>query len=434
MTAAHLLTLAQQPLTIHLIDPRTDHGVAYGTTDPDHLLNVPAKGMSAWPDNPDDFVNWAATTLNQPSPTAFHPRAHYRDYLHTTLNAAEQAAHPGVTLARHTAQATSLDAQGLLTLSDGATLPTNLAILATGFGAPACPPPLDALGESTRLIRDPWRAGALDPIQPGERVLLIGSGLTAMDVALTCARRGATTLAVSRRGLTPHRHQDLTPLPTLNFDPQSILDQPTLMHRLRTLRRACRDAHSAGGDWRQVIDALRPINTALWSTLTPNDQQRFIRRLAVYWDVHRHRASQTTASKVDALCAAGTFEHRKATVVQASVAADGVSVTLADRDHNTTQRFDRIILCTGPSTDPTRATAPLLRSLVEQGRLTKDPAGLGIHIDADHHPISADGTADQQLLVVGPALRGRYWESTAVPELRIHALHTAQHALKALTR
>src|SRR6478735_4885988 len=61
-------------------------GLAYGTTDRRHLLNVRSRHMSAFPDIPGDLVAWARRTGRQPDAQAFMPRRDYAAYLRETLD------------------------------------------------------------------------------------------------------------------------------------------------------------------------------------------------------------------------------------------------------------------------------------------------------------------------------------------------------------
>ena len=69
----------------------------------------------------------------------------------------------------------------------------------------------------------------------------------------------------------------------------------------------------------------------------------------------------------------------------------------------------------------------LLRSLLAQGVAVADPLGLGIRTDERGALIDASGRVSGRLYYVGPMLRPRYWETTAVPELRVHAERLAWH-------
>jgi len=54
---------------------------------------------------------------------------------------------------------------------------------------------------------------------------------------------------------------------------------------------------------------------------------------------------------------------------------------------------------------------------------------LGLEIDADYRLLGRDGETASGLFYVGPMLKARYWESIAVPELRVHAAKLAARLL-----
>jgi uncharacterized NAD(P)/FAD-binding protein YdhS len=43
--------------------------------------------------------------------------------------------------------------------------------------------------------------------------------------------------------------------------------------------------------------------------------------------------------------------------------------------------------------------------------------------------VGADGQPSRILYTLGPARKGHYWESIAVPDIRAHAVHLARHLL-----
>ena len=67
--------------------PRPGRGVAYGTARPEHLLNVPARRMSAYSDDPGHFSRWYAD-LAGGTEESYAPRMVYGDYLAGLLNEA----------------------------------------------------------------------------------------------------------------------------------------------------------------------------------------------------------------------------------------------------------------------------------------------------------------------------------------------------------
>src|SRR5271169_1627662 len=60
LTAVNLARSTTEPLRITLINNQypLGRGIAYGTRRPEHLLNVVARNMSAFPDLPSHFVDW----------------------------------------------------------------------------------------------------------------------------------------------------------------------------------------------------------------------------------------------------------------------------------------------------------------------------------------------------------------------------------------
>src|SRR3954452_20113155 len=76
LTAIHLMASRAHDLnvTVHDASGEVGKGLAYGTTDRRHLLNVRSRHMSAFPDIPSDLVEWARRTGRQPDAQAFLPR------------------------------------------------------------------------------------------------------------------------------------------------------------------------------------------------------------------------------------------------------------------------------------------------------------------------------------------------------------------------
>ncbi|WP_240529784.1 FAD/NAD(P)-binding protein [Streptomyces mangrovisoli] len=217
LTAVHLLEAAARrrtPLDLVLIDPAPEagRGTAYATADPRHRLNVPAGGMSGYPDDPGHFVRWLCRH-GEPTVTAadFATRYRYGAYLADTLGQAIVHAHGTVTVRRLRSRAVRCAAapggRVELGLADGEPLIADSAVLATGPAAPTAAWAPPALRSSPRFVAAPWAPGALDgPTADVSDVLLVGTGLTAVDLALTLDRPGRTVHALSRSGLLPQPH------------------------------------------------------------------------------------------------------------------------------------------------------------------------------------------------------------------------------------
>ena len=90
---------------------------------------------------------------------------------------------------------------------------------------------------------------------------------------------------------------------------------------------------------------------------------------------------------------------------------------------------DRVVNCTGPSSDVRRVGDPLLDALLGRRLLRPDPFALGVETAADGALLDAAGRPSRVLYLVGPLLKADYWEATAVPELRRHAARLAERLL-----
>jgi uncharacterized NAD(P)/FAD-binding protein YdhS len=239
--------------------------------------------MSADPDDPGHFVRWAAARAAD-----FLPRGDFGRYLRETF-AAVVARHPG-RYTRHRDRAAGLRRDGagwVVGTAAGGRIRAGDVVLATGGPAPAVPV---AVPPGVVSVTDPWCHGAHDTLPADRPVLLVGTGLTAVDVALTLTARGdrsAPVVAVSRTGRLPQAHAAAAPpSPVVPVVP----DAASLRVVLRTLRAAARDA----GDWRPVVDGLRPRLDRLWAGWSVSEQDRFLRHLARTWECHRHRMGSGT--------------------------------------------------------------------------------------------------------------------------------------------
>jgi len=407
-------------------------GVAYGTPIPDHRLNVPAGRMSLFPTDPGDFVRWLG---DQPEgqgiaddalPYSFAPRRAYGRYVADRLAAAERDAIGRVVLLRfpRAALAAKPVAAGLrIDLDSGGPIVAGATALCLGNIATGLPVPSDAVDRAIgdRIILDPWQPSALDAVAEDEDVLVIGTGLTMIDQVLTLTARGhrGRIVAVSRRGLLPlaHREPRQPPLALATVEAST-----PLVELSRLVRSKAKAEIAAGRDWRPVVDGLRPRLQELWQGLGSEDRRRFLRHVAPFWNIHRHRFAPEIAARVADWRASGRLEVVRGRVLALRRGpADGkVVVTLRPRGDAATDevRVDRVLNCAGLDRGAPVRSQPLLRDLAEAGLLREDPAGLGIDIDADGRVLDRHGHADNTLFALGPLGTGRLWEIVAVPEIR----------------
>jgi uncharacterized NAD(P)/FAD-binding protein YdhS len=433
MLAVQLMRESEPP-SVALLDksPAFGPGLAYGAVAPEHLLNVPAGKMSAFPDESDHFLQWvrqheavaAEFGVREISPAAFLPRGLYGRYLHTLV---EDAARDQPALRLWQAEAIDIEVEitggYLVTLADRYQLRASQIVLAWGNLPPAVPPMRDGDRPGPWLL-NPWSLEARDALaQPGE-LLIIGTGLTCIDLLATARQRGRVGKihVLSRHGFFPQAHCATTPRPPC-FPPDAL---PTSIRAIyRAVRQEIRRVVSAGGNWREVVDALRPLTQDLWHRLPAAERRRFLRHVRPVWEALRHRTAPEMRAAKDDLEQRGQLVRHRGRIVQMVPCGEEVEITYRPRGTRTTQslRVKTVINATGPETDPKRIASPLLQNLIRRGLVRPDPLGLGVEA-TDHNPPSAD-----PLQTVGSLRKGALWESTAVRELRVQAQELAQRVL-----
>ena len=401
--------LAQNGLTSTIIDRATDIGlgVAYSTPFDGHLLNVRSNRMSAVEGRPDDFVDWLkAHHPDRAAPEGFAPRRLYGLYVQDRL-AGVEAAHPGL-ITRIVGEAIAVE-DSAVRLADGRLIEADAVALATGNPAPKTAAPCETEG---RVIGDPWAAGALDRIADDDDVIIVGTGLTMVDMVQWLVARGwkGNATALSRRGLKPRAHEATPDTPAT---PTGMLKLAPASRRLAEARRM---ANESG--WRSVMEGLRPITADLWAAADSDLRARFVRHLRPWWDVHRHRIADSIAASLEALEAAGRLTIVAGRVRRIDQGETGVTLDWRPRRGPEQPPITGhwLIDCTGPGHDPAKdaLTGPLIAS----GRARLDDLRLGLDLDAQGRVLNADGVPDDRLLVLGPPARAAFWETIAVPDIR----------------
>jgi uncharacterized NAD(P)/FAD-binding protein YdhS len=447
VTAAHLLRRgAGGPLRVILVNRSgvMARGVAYGTNSPVHVLNVPAGRMGASADDPEGFLRFARQHDQTIAASDFVPRQLYGDYLEHFLAEAERERAPGVSLERMIGEVTAVDPcpegrSARVSGIQGGEIVADRVVLALGNYPPEDFPVSDPSFYGNRLyIRDPWARGALEGVNKDRPVLLIGTGLTMLDIALDVSSRIPSKLwAVSRRGLMPQQHSVPACPPTPRHRPPGLESaQPTIRGYLRAVHSHARKLAAEGEDWRPVIDSLRPTTPALWHALPLAERARFLRHMRPYWEVHRHRAAPAAAAAFQRLLDQGQLRVRAGRIQSFETTGDEVRVALRPRGLKTIDHLTvgTVINCTGPSADVRTLRDPLIDILRSRQMIQPDPLGLGLATADDGALLDATGTPSRVLYYVGPLLKARYWESTAVPELRLHAARLAATLAGSLAR
>jgi uncharacterized NAD(P)/FAD-binding protein YdhS len=438
LTAIHLMRAAGRRATaleLVLIDPadRWGRGVAFGTSDDRHLLNVPASGLSALPEDPGHFVSW----LSRQHPdgdvgqSVFAPRREYARYLDETLTEAVGTTFGLVSLRHLRTRATGLrrTVNGLtVQTADGREVPAEAVVLATGLAATGHDWAPEPLRHSAFFVDDPWAPGALDVVRrdrsgPAD-VLIVGTGLTMVDVALSLGVSRDAGVREDRRLYAVSRHARL---PAAHTEEQSLAVIPDISewgHTLAELRENV-ERHVSGvvettGDWRPAVDGVRIQAPALWARLSEEDRATFVARDAGEWNVARHRVPPASSAAVRELMSAGRLQVEQAEVVDADpLPLGGLAVRLSD---GTRREVGWVVNCTGPAEDVRTLTDPLLDDLLRPrgGVASLASGGMGFRTK-DGRLVDDAGTAEAPVWTLGALRRGELWETTAIPEIRTQA-------------
>jgi uncharacterized NAD(P)/FAD-binding protein YdhS len=425
--AALALLRSGADVDVVVIEPRLllGRGVAYSTADPRHRLNVPAAGMSGVAGDPEHFVRWAWSVGAPVDGFSFPSRELYGSYLGDSLAEAADAGPGGLAHLRDTACGVRRERSGwTVMLAGGGRLSVDALVLALGY-APAAPPfglPAE-LVDDRRFVADPWAAGA--PLRPpaGGRVLLLGTGLTAVDAALTLSADDprARITAISRHGLRPLDHR---PGGVPSNPPVTAAVRPhTALGLLRSVRAEAALSAACGGDWRDVVNRLRPVTNDLWQSLPLTERHRFTHRLARFWEVHRHRLAPSVSDAARALEASRRLEFAAARVLSAQPGPDALRVELGlPGGRVRTLDAHLVVNCTGLTARV--GGHPLLQQMAADGLCAPGPLGLGLAA-ADGQVLDRAGRPTG-MYALGPLLRGELWETTAVPEIRDQAHELAE--------
>jgi uncharacterized NAD(P)/FAD-binding protein YdhS len=384
------------------------------------------------PSEPHDFTEWLAADSGAPvNPDAFISRACFGRYVADRLEAARREARPHSTLLRHHAEALDVVREGersVLHLSNATRLEADTVVLALGNAAPRRLPFFPRAGTDSAFYDSAWSPGALQVDDPDSEIMLIGSGLTAVDAFLALRANGhrGTVHMLSRRGLFPQAHVagKQCPAQADSWKPGTLRD---LLHEVRKRAAA---AGQQGSNWRDVIASLRGVTNELWLGLSPRERERFLRHVKAYWDVHRHRMAPEVAAGIESARRDGKLRVHAGRVQRIQKVADGLRIEIQLRSQETAHLCaQRVINCTGSEQDYRRVGSQLLRSLFGKGWLAANPLGLGIQTAENGAVVDRKGAIMPRLYAIGPMRVGGLLETTAVPEIREQAASMAKTLL-----
>lgn len=441
--AVQLVSASPVAIEATIVEPRLSigAGLAYSTDDQDHRLNAPIEGHLLDPSDPLALQRWCRkhdVAENDRGAVAsdgslFLRRKDFGAFVSETVQSHARLA-TGSTIRHLRDMATDASPRaGAVDVRtrDGCLLTSELLVVATGNVTPRLPAEFaQNMSASSAVVAVPTDLERVHQVPKSARVLLIGSGLTALDVLSTMLKsghRGAIT-AISRRGLRPHANRPMTTAPNLDIT-RALLDRvegpvasfireagtpPTTLGLLRALRSQIRVVESTGDTWHTAFDELRDVVWQVWPTLPTSEKKRFMKHLRSWWDVHRFRCPPQNDAMVRDAERNGRVVFRAARLHAVAEEADGrIHVVLRDRGRQVLQtaHFDAVINCTGIDAAAGARSNPFLASLYRAGSIRADESGFGFAVDAECRPIGEDCSANDSIRIFGPPNAGTFGDS-----------------------
>ncbi len=424
-------------MNIVLIERGTSigRGVAYASHDVPYVLNVPAGRLSVAPDDPLHFLRYVRQSHPDADAEDFMPRSMYGDYLQEVLDQAERAAPAGVVLKRVFGEVTGIDRSPgntplIVRVAGREPLAADRVVLALGNPVSAVHPWARGLLHHPAYFHDPWNMPR--SFRAAQSVLIVGSGLTMVDVALALSLEGGEVplvRVISRHGLLPLGQTIFRPK-AVQGDGEVLLSNAASIRRVLSASRALAErVERMGGDWREVVTFIRHLAPELWRRMPERERRRFLRHLRSHWDIHRHRVPSHMAARIDHMRRSGRLKVYAGRIRQLVPEGDELRVMWRRRGSPENESFavTAVINATGPDYVLKHSTDTLVRALREDGLVSEDPLSLGLRTARHGACVDAHGAASAHLYYLGPMLRAEHWEATAVPELRAHAEQLARH-------
>ncbi|MGK6310728.1 FAD/NAD(P)-binding protein [Variovorax sp. DT-64] len=455
--AVQLVRSSRERVDITIIEPRehAGRGLAYSATDPDYRLNAPLDIHWIDPQRPLELRQWCEATgvlqRDGGSLTAngqvFLRRSDLGEYLSAQIQAHANNARTGSSIrhVRDTAKSVQrIDGLYRVSTNTHGDIAGEMLVIATGNPVPSLRPPFRPEHRSdARIIANPLEPNCLDRIPPASRVLVVGSGLTALDIISTLVRRdhGGGILVVSRRGLRP-RPQSPETLHTTPKPPELSSEVPGFISAAparvsawsAALREEIARKASQGQNWYQVFDPVRDVVWKLWPKLPTREKERFLRRLRVFYDVHRFRTPPMNEALVADAERKGRVRYSTATLRTVESGADAVRVELSNGAAPVAgwHDFDFVVNCTGLDSGSAWRSNPLLHNLLESGLLRLHPTGIGFDVSEQCEALDATGAASPTLRVIGPPTAGAFGDPVAIPFIANQVRRMLPHLLGTL--
>jgi uncharacterized NAD(P)/FAD-binding protein YdhS len=404
------------------------------------LLNVIAGKMSAFPDNPDHFLDWVMQKDNYKNKdktliaNSFLPRQIYGEYLcNIWAEAQKRAEIKKIKLTVIDSVVVDLeitDKAISLILDNNTILLVDNCIITTGNHIPRNPRIKNMdFYTSKNYYQNPWKIESVKDCKSNQPVLIVGNGLTMVDTVLGLLEQGykGEIYSISPNGfnILPHRHNGLKYSKLV----EELRDDLTVFELVKLVNNHIKTVREYGVSAEPIIDSLRPHTQRIWQAFTDKEKELFMSRLRHLWGVARHRIPLHSHDKIQKLRIEGKLHINSGKLIDITESNEKISVNYFDKKENEIREIhvSRVINCTGPESDLLNLEKSFLKNCLLKGILKQDNLKLGIKADTSTYQIlNSEGKPHSNLYTIGSNLKGELWESTAVNELRGQAEKLAE--------
>ncbi len=439
LTAIRLLQKSKD-IAVKIINDKLPlaKGVAYQTTDLQHLLNVPAGKMSAFKNEPNHFINWLKTKkeyahyFNKKIETEFLPRMIYGEYLLFVIspyleNSQLEIIHSKAIEIKRNENAFSVR------IKNSPTIEADKVVLAFGNFQPAPPKIADpSFFNSSNYFNNPWEDSYLKNLDSSKNILLIGTGLTMVDCVLSLKKIGfkGHIYITSPRGYMPASHEETVAYP----DFYNEIENSDLAGILKTIRKHLKNAEAKHISWQSVIDTLRPYAQKIWIRFSQKEKLQFISHLRHIWGVARHRLPKETYKEVMVLKEKAQLEIIPGRITSITENLNSINVSIQSRKNKSTINLEvaSVLNCTGPLINYLEIKDELIVDLISSNLIASNPLKMGIKATTDGKVLTEDNNISPGMFAIGSLLRGVLWETTAVPELSLQAESIAEQIIQTI--
>jgi len=437
MTTTHLIQKSKNSVEIIIVDKKElfNKGVAYNSFSNQHILNVSTAKMSAFPNQPNHFLDWIKyqpefQNINRKIlAESYQPRNIYGKYLSEIWEEAK------ILAGKKKIKLTVIDdyVSHLEELKDKIIIRTekhnefnlDFVVIATGNQLPRNPKiKTTSFYSNENYFQNPWSRDSVKRLNPDLPVLILGNGLTMVDTVLSILEQNfkGKIISLSPNGfnILSHKHSYLTYQDLAN----DLESAKGLKEVFSLIHRHIKIVRSFGLSAEPVIDAVRPFTQRIWQSFSDDEKRIFMSRFRHLWGVARHRLPLSSFDKIQQLKIKNKLQVISGKLLDLNEANQAIEVEYWDKllDQNKKLQVGRIINCTGPETDFLKLKSGFLKQSIKNGLLSQDFLKLGLNVNVEtFQTLNSKNKVNANIYAIGSLLKGELWESTAVSELRLQA-------------